>query len=104
MSGAKNSRGTQVIVLLFVVMVGAAVLIRVAAHPAPSPILMTIPLRLNTHAEVDVALDARRSRLFIVNASVVQTFDTRTGALVHSVGTGTVYAPTVTLRGLGRVP
>ena len=52
---------------------------------------MTIPLHLTTRAEVDVALDARRSRLFIVNAGIVQTFNTRTGALVHSAGTGTAY-------------
>ncbi len=93
MSGGRNDRGKrgkQCAVLLLLTVVGAAVLVR-AAHPAPSPVLMTIPLHLTAHAEVDVALDARRSRLFIVNAGVVRTFDTRMGTLVHSVGTGTTY-------------
>jgi len=52
---------------------------------------MTIPLSLTAQAETDVALDARQSRLFIVNAGVVQTFDTRTGARVYATRTGTPY-------------
>jgi len=52
---------------------------------------MTIPLSLTTQAEIDVALDARQSRLFIVNAGVVQTFDTRTGTRVYATRTGTPY-------------
>jgi len=63
----------------------------VATYPAATPLLATIRLPLDPHAEVDATLDVRRHRLFLVNAGVVWTIDTRSGATVRVVRDGTPY-------------
>jgi len=63
----------------------------VVTRPATTPLLATVRLPLDPHAEVDTALDGRRHRLFLVNAGVVWTIDTRSGAIVRVVRDGTPY-------------
>jgi len=63
----------------------------VATRPAATSLLATVHLPLDPHAAVDVALDGRRHRLFLVNAGVVWTIDTRTGVIVRVVRDGTPY-------------
>lgn len=69
----------------------AGVWVWVATHPAVTPLLATLRLPLDPRAEVDAALDAPRHRLFLVNAGVVWTIDTRRGAVVRVVPSGTAY-------------
>jgi len=78
-------------VLLFPLLARGLVGVWVATRPAATPLLATVRLPLDPGAEVDAALDVRRQRLFLVNASVVWTIDTRTGAVVRVVHSGTVY-------------
>ena len=63
----------------------------VVTRPVMTPLLATVRLPLDSHAEVDTALDVRRHRLFLVNAGVVWTIDTRSGAIVRVVRDGTPY-------------
>ncbi len=63
----------------------------VAIGLAPPPLLATVLLPLDPHAEIDAALDPRRHHLFLVNAGSLWTIDTRTGAIVRVVRDGTPY-------------
>jgi len=78
-------------VLLFPLLALGLVGVWVATRPATTPLLATIHLPLDPRAEVDAALDVRRHHLFLVNAGVVWTIDTRTGAVVRVVHNGTAY-------------
>ncbi len=85
---SRPRRGTLVLVLA---LAGGLALVRALAQPSGSPILATEPLHLDPRGEVDVALDSRHGRFFIINGGVVQTFDTRTGARVYMAQVGTAY-------------
>ena len=78
-------------VLLFPLLALGLVGVWVATRPAATPLLATIHLPLDPRAEVDAVLDVRRHHLFLVNAGVVWTIDTRTGAVVRVVHNGTAY-------------
>lgn len=77
-------------------LVACVVLLWMVRQPGPSPILATVPLHLDPAAEVDVAMDSRQGRLFILNAGTIQVFDTRTGTRLYAARTGMAY-----LQGMG---
>lgn len=85
------SRRWRGALLVFLALVGSLALARVLARPDASPVLAMTPLHLDTKGEVDVAVDSRQGRIFIVNAGIVQVFDTRTGARVYTARSGTAY-------------
>jgi len=85
-------RALVVAVALLPLLVLGLVGVWVATRPAMTPLLATVRLSLDPRAEVDAALDAPRHRLFLVNAGVVWTIDTRRGALIRVAHSGTAYA------------
>ncbi len=86
----RSQRGTLLPILVLVLMSGLT-LTRALMRQGMSPILATVPLRLDASREVDVALARRQGRLLIVNAGLVQAFDTRTGVRVYATRAGTPY-------------
>jgi len=69
----RSQRGTLLPILVLVLMSGLT-LTRALMRQGMSPILATVPLRLDASREVDVALARRQGRLLIVNAGLVQAF------------------------------